>query len=115
VATQDPSRQRALVVPDKLDRVANFHAATLVSLAEITAAAGLDHPQEFRPEHFLRRVSGSESLTFNELYPPLQSGELLVGTQDRRFKDAWEAASASSFRANLKPEPADIRATGTMG
>ena len=61
VATQDPTRQRALVVPDKLDRVANFHAATIASLAELTAAAGLDHPQEFRPEHFLRRVSGSEA------------------------------------------------------
>ncbi len=29
VATQDPVRQRALVVPDKAQRVANFHANTL--------------------------------------------------------------------------------------
>jgi len=28
VATQDPTRQRALVVPDKIERVANFHRAT---------------------------------------------------------------------------------------
>ena len=33
VATQDPTRQRALVVPDKMQRVANFHRATLHELA----------------------------------------------------------------------------------
>jgi len=36
VATQDPLRQRALVVPDKLERVYNFHRATLHELAELT-------------------------------------------------------------------------------
>src|ERR1700681_4804060 len=49
VATQDPTRQRALVVPDKIERVANFHRATLHELAEMTAAAGFDHPREFKP------------------------------------------------------------------
>jgi glutamate synthase domain-containing protein 2 len=37
VATQDRSRQRALVVPDKLQRVANFHASTMPP-ASITPA-----------------------------------------------------------------------------
>ena len=47
VATQDPHRQKALVVEDKLHRVANFHKATMHALAELTAAAGLDHPNQF--------------------------------------------------------------------
>ena len=60
VATQDPTRQRALVVPDKIERVANFHRATLHELAELTAAAGFDHPNEFKPIHISRRISPSE-------------------------------------------------------
>src|ERR1700693_6003349 len=49
VTTQDPTRQRALVVADKWVKVKNFHAATLQALAELVAAAGLDHPNEFMP------------------------------------------------------------------
>ena len=41
VATQDALRQRALVVPDKAQRVYNFHRNTLKALAEMLAAAGL--------------------------------------------------------------------------
>jgi glutamate synthase domain-containing protein 2 len=101
VATQDPTRQRALVVTDKLQRVANFHEATMHSLIEFTAAAGLDHPNEFMPQHFSRRVSGNEVMTFAQLYPQLRPGELLRGTSDARFRDAWDMASAESFRPLL--------------
>ena len=41
VATQDKSRQRALVVDDKAARVAQFHESTLEALAELIAAAGV--------------------------------------------------------------------------
>jgi glutamate synthase domain-containing protein 2 len=98
VATQDRSRQRALVVPDKMQRVANFHASTMQALIELTAAAGLDHPAEFALDHFSRRVSASEVMTFRQLYPPLEPDELLRGTQDVRFVEAWNMASASTFR-----------------
>ena len=57
VTTQDPSRNRALVVPHKTERVYNYHHATLHALAELIAAAGLDHPQDIRPIHFSQRVS----------------------------------------------------------
>ena len=53
VATQDPTRQRALVVPDKADAVYNFHHATLHALAELIAAAGLDHPRAASADPFL--------------------------------------------------------------
>jgi glutamate synthase domain-containing protein 2 len=98
IATQDRSRQRALVVPDKLHRVANFHASTMQSLIELTAAAGLDHPNQFALDHFSRRVSASEVMTLKQLYPPLEPGELLRGTRDLRFSQAWEMASATNFR-----------------
>jgi hypothetical protein len=94
VATQDPLLQRALAVADKIDRVASFHASTMHSLIELTAAAGLDHPSELKPHHFSRRVSASEVMTFAQLYPPLSPGELLDGTRDPRFSEGWRKASA---------------------
>ncbi len=99
VSTQDPTRQRALVVPDKSERVYNFHRATLESLAELVGAAGLDHPSQFSLMHFSRRVSQHEVKSFGELYPPLKPGELLTGTADKRYQTAWDMASAEEFRA----------------
>jgi glutamate synthase domain-containing protein 2 len=99
VSTQDRGRQRALVVPDKAERVYNFQRATLESLAELVAAAGLDHPSEFAPVHFSRRVSPHEVKSFAELYPPLEPGELIAGSGDRRFEIAWAMANAKEFRA----------------
>jgi len=99
VSTQDRNRQRALVVPDKAERVYNFHRATLQSLAELVAAAGLEHPQEFAPAHFSRRVSPHEVTSFADLFPPLQPGELIAGSGDKRYEIAWAMASAKEFRA----------------
>ncbi len=97
VATQDSSRQRGLVVTEKSVRVANFHKATVQSLAEVVAAAGLEHPGDFRPQHLSRRVSPSAVKTFAELYPALAPGELIAGTDDVRFKAAWAMARAETF------------------
>jgi len=101
VTSQDRTRQRALVVGDKAERVFHFHESTLRALAEFVAAAGLDHPNEFRPEHFSRRISAREIATFAELYPTLQRGELLQGTADPRFRTPWQMASANSFRPTV--------------
>ncbi len=98
VATQDQARQRALVVPDKAERVFNFQRATVDALAELVAAAGLDHPTEFAPAHFSRRVSQHEVKSFAELYPPLEPGELIKGSGDKRYEIAWAMASAKEFR-----------------
>jgi glutamate synthase domain-containing protein 2 len=99
VSTQDRTRQRALVVPDKSERVYNFHRATMQSLAELVAAAGLEHPNEFAPVHFSRRVSAHEVMSFAQLYPHLEPGELIAGSGDKRFEIPWAMASAKEFRA----------------
>jgi glutamate synthase domain-containing protein 2 len=98
VATQDPTRARALVVPHKSQRVYQFHAATLHALSELVAAAGLTHPNELRPGHFQRRVSQHEVLSFAALYPTLHDGALLEPDIDARFASAWAMASAYSFQ-----------------
>jgi len=69
VATQNPSRYKALVVSDKGQRVANFQKETVHNLVELLAAAGLDHLSELKPEHINRRVSGTLVKTYRELYP----------------------------------------------
>lgn len=97
VTTQDPSRNRALVVPHKLERVYNYHHATLHALSELIAAAGLSHPDEIQPVHFSHRLTGTEVMSFARLYPELQPGELLSGTENPRFRDAWAMARADSF------------------
>jgi glutamate synthase domain-containing protein 2 len=67
------------------------------ALAEITAAAGLNHPHEFRPEHFSRRISAHDSRTFAELYPALEPGELIAGARDEGWCKAWGMAEVDSF------------------
>jgi glutamate synthase domain-containing protein 2 len=97
VTTQDPTPARALVVADKTERVRNYHRSMLHALAELTAAAGLDHPHQFQPEHFSRRVNVHETMTFAELHPALQPRELIAGALDERWRKSWDMARADSF------------------
>jgi glutamate synthase domain-containing protein 2 len=97
VATQDSIRQRAVVVPDKAERVYHFHRSTLIALAELIAAAGLAHPNELRPHHIMRRIGPDEVQPLDRIHRFLAPGELLAGTDDPRFRDAWAMARADSF------------------
>ena len=67
------------------------------ALADLIAAAGLDHPHEFQPEHFSRRVNVHKSMTFAELYPALERGELISGSRDEIWRKVWDMARANSF------------------
>lgn len=60
-------------------------------------AAGLEHPQDLRPIHFSQRTSTTEVCSFAKLYPSLRPGELIDGTSDPRYADAWAMARADSF------------------
>ena len=98
VATQDPMRQRALVVPDKAERVHNFHRNTLAGLSDMIAAAGLEHPERIGPHHLVRRVSLTEIRMFSQLHIFLEPGELLVEAHNRDFYSAaWRSARSDSF------------------
>lgn len=98
VATQDPLRQRAIVVPDKAERVASFQRNTLHALAELVAAAGLSHPSELRPHHFLRRASSDKVISLAEQYEHLAPGQLAADPNSSpRFAQAWALSTADSF------------------
>ncbi len=98
VATQDPLRQRALVVPDKATRVATFHEETLVALAELVAAAGLMHPIELGPEHIVRRVAQNEVKLLSTVAQFIRPGSLAEGRFEQNvFETFWPVARADSF------------------
>src|SRR5882724_2026596 len=97
VATQNQLRQRALVVPDKAERVRRFHDNTLAALSELVGAAGLAHPNDLTPMHLLKRLSAHEVKTFAELYTFLGERELLAGTSHAYYAHAWNIAHAGSF------------------
>ena len=79
VATQDALRQRAIVVPDKAERVFQFHRQTLAALAELVGAAGLSHPTQISPDHIVRRVSANEVRLLSTLAHFISPGSLLAG------------------------------------
>lgn len=98
VTTQDPLRQRALVVPDKAARVQAYHDNTLKALAELIAAAGLTHPGQLRPWHIVRRVSEHEVKLLSNLMPWLPRGSLRQGRLEHPvFQGYWEGSRTDRF------------------
>ncbi len=98
VATQDPLRQRALVVPDKAKRVQTFHDETLRALAELVAAAGLTHPIELGPQHIVRRVAQNEVKLLSTVAHFIHPGSLSEGRFEHKvFETFWPIARADSF------------------
>jgi len=104
VTTQDPLRQRALVVPDKAERVARFHRHTLLALKELVQAAGLTHPREISMAHIVRRQPGGEVKLLVNLMPFVAPGALLAAERGEAewphnvFRLYWPAARTDSFQ-----------------
>ena len=97
VTSQDPSRQRAIVVTDKAERVKNFQRETVKSLGELLAAAGMDGPDDLQPHHILRRVGDGRVLSLAEQYPEIQPGSLLTKKLPKDIEPYWMAARADRF------------------
>ena len=100
VTTQDPVRARALVVPDKAQRVFNFHRSTLIALKDLVQAAGLKHPQEITAHHIVRRITDTEVRLLANLITRVEPGSLLSGDLEHQhnvFKLYWPLARAERF------------------
>jgi glutamate synthase domain-containing protein 2 len=109
VTTQDPLRQRALVVGDKAERVWRFHQGTLEALKELVQAAGLMHPSEISASHIVRRVSHEEVRLLANILPFMAPGCLLEGRLPHPVYQAyWHLASEHSFAAQ-GPLPAPLQ------
>jgi glutamate synthase domain-containing protein 2 len=98
VTTQDPQRQKALVVPAKSERVYNFHQQTLLALKELVQAAGLNHPCEISASHIVRRNSEHGVKLLANLLPFVEPGSLLAGEMPHQvFRTYWPMAQSGSF------------------
>lgn len=98
IATQDPERQKALVVSTKADRVYNFHNNTLHALKEVLQAAGLKHPDDLKPHHIVKRISSSEVQLLSTVLNFLEPQDLLNENYKYPvFKNWWEKSQASTF------------------
>ena len=101
VTTQDPLRQQSLVVPEKAERVYNFHHMTLKALKELVEAAGLHHPRELTVDHIVRRAADGKVHSLAQLMlPRLAEGALLKDKLSELpliYQHHWPRASASSF------------------
>ena len=98
IATQSAARQRGLVIPEKAERVARFHGATLKALHDIIVAAGLDSPSDLRPSHLRQRINVAEMRQLDEIYAFARPGELVAGSDDQQLRRWWEAADPDTFR-----------------
>jgi glutamate synthase domain-containing protein 2 len=101
ITTQSPHLQRALVVDDKAVRVHNFHRNTVAALADVIAAAGLEHPRELTPDRIWERIGPTESHSWKKLYAYVEPGQLLDGSLTSLpewLAEGWRRADPRSFR-----------------
>jgi glutamate synthase domain-containing protein 2 len=96
VTTQDPRRARALDVSDKTERVHRFQDSTVRSAMQIMAAMGVRNPDDLRPHMLRRRIGPHEVRSYADLYPWLDSGELLADPPEDWAHD-WSAADPDRF------------------
>ena len=101
VATQDPRRSRALVVPTKAERVHQFQKQTVDAFNQLLGAMGLDHPNKLGPSMLMRRVDERTVLPYSEILTLLEPGELLAGTDKAQYRVWWENADPDNFKAGL--------------
>lgn len=96
VATQNPSRARAIDVEEKSQRVYNFHHATVHAFLELCGAMGIDNPCDLTPAHLNRHYEGGMK-NFDQIYQPLIQSQLLSESIPAQYRDDWHQASAESF------------------
>mgnify|MGYP003636711309 FL=1 len=99
VATQDPFRQRGLVIGDKAERVYQFQKQTVSALRDIVVAMGLENPWQIRPHHLHERLNSAKSSSIDYIYPFLENRVLIEAPDDTPYAQYWAAAQTSSFRA----------------
>jgi glutamate synthase domain-containing protein 2 len=101
VTTQDPLRQKSLVVPDKAERVYNFHQQTLHALKELVQAAGVHHPSEITAHHIVRRSTDHKVKSLAQLILTQLPDRALLESDLQSlpiiYRQTWPRAAADSF------------------
>lgn len=97
VATQDPRRNRAVVVKDKSEAVYNYHKTTVNTAVRLMASMGVTDPADLTPEMLRRNISPTESRSYASIYEWLRPGQLLEDPPSS-WAQEWKAASPDTFR-----------------
>jgi glutamate synthase domain-containing protein 2 len=101
VATQDPQRQKSLVVEDKSTRVYNFHQQTLHALKELVQAAGIEHPNQITAHHIVRRSTDQKVRSLAQLILTQLPDRALLQSDLQAlpliYRMTWPRAAAESF------------------
>lgn len=102
IATQNPSLQRGIVVPDKAQKVASYHHQTLEALAELAGAVGAVDATHITAEHILCRDHAGNVIPLSQTIVQLETGALLDPSVPNLslpepFKSWWHQANPESF------------------
>ena len=100
VTSQVPELVAGLVPEDKAHRVARYHKSTVAAAVELMGAMGMAHPADRVDRSYLmRRVSHTQALSYEDLYPTVRSRALLEGSAKAELQRAWDATVRQSDAA----------------
>lgn len=106
VSPRTPCASALLVVPDKAPASVPVPTNTLKALAEMLAAAGLEHPAQLKAKHLVRRMSATEIKLFSQLHVFLKPGELLTGEVNGEFYSRmWQWPGRTVSKPTKSPPP----------
>lgn len=101
IATQDPVRGKAINIPSKGQRVANFQKNTIHAFFELVGSMGLDDPKKLTPNLIKRRAANGITLSWGAMEPLLPENALVDQTArshlDRQWQQWWQDAKADTF------------------
>ncbi|MBA3901249.1 MAG: FMN-binding glutamate synthase family protein [Bacteroidetes bacterium] len=99
VTTMNPVLVKGLVVKEKKFRVANFHNNTIQGVKEMLAAAGIKDFKEIIRSNIYRRVDHAKTMSLEEIYPGLKTGDLLKEPYPEQFEELMRKAEIN-FKEN---------------
>ncbi len=98
IATQDPTRGKAIDIDAKAKRVTNFQRNTLDSFFELVGSLGLDNPRKLSANMIKRRTNYSLSISLGVMIPNLKDGELNTKTDlPYPWKEWWQGANSDRY------------------
>lgn len=96
IATQDPSRAKAVDVDEKSVRVKNYQHATVEAFLELCGAMGYSDPCDLSPSDLFSRYEGGMK-SFDQIYEPMVDKQLFSDTAPDSYRDDWLKSSAATF------------------
>jgi len=88
---------KGLVVVDKAQRVAQYHAKTVRATLDLITSAGLRHTSALNRTHVYRRTSQHEIKRYDQIFPYLPEESLLGDRVPDAFKLVMQESAADSF------------------